>query len=255
MAYRTVTAEGDPDYQPPCLLLRGGEIVTAEITWKDTDDNDYTVPANDSTVAGYGPTGGLSQSTLFTSPVFSSPTLTVDVDCQEKAGLYEGYVKLVSSEEPVAILPFYMSVAPFLHGANDATYSPVTVQALQRHLQDWLLSRHELLPTLEFNAALLFEGVREALEMWNSTPPITNQYTSEYFPYHTMLLDGASWMVLRKFRMHLARNRLPVQGAEIDDKVRQAPYDAYASEFEHKFLTAMFTQKRSDDIANGFAVI
>lgn len=116
---------------------------------------------------------------------------------------------------------------------------------------------NRLLGKVEFSAERVSQAIRFTIGEWNETPPETNIYTLENFPYRTTLLFGVAAYLFAGQAAFQERNHLTYSsgGISVDDDNRMAAYSNLAQFFKGQFKELTLRQKSSENFAQGWRTI
>jgi hypothetical protein len=134
---------------------------------------------------------------------------------------------------------------------NEGYLTDVTIRSF---LRDNDPTKNLLLDDLEFTVEEIRNSRNLIIDMWNETPPPTEAYRYDTFPYRYHLLIGISSLLLRSAAMRYRRNDLQynIGGGAIQDQAKAKEYDKTADDMMTEFKTFMTREKRRQNMERGF---
>lgn len=136
------------------------------------------------------------------------------------------------------------------------TSSTLTSEDVQIFLQDYPTS-NRLLGKQLFSPDRVQKAIKFAIGTWNETPPVTNVYTDENFPYKTCLLYGVLEFLFLGESTLEERNYLPYQsgGLAVEEDNSAQAYLNFSNLFGQKFAATLKMLKHSENLDRGWGTI
>lgn len=127
---------------------------------------------------------------------------------------------------------------------------------LRKFLRD-IDELNELLEGKESSDSQLRMAIEDALDDWNTTPPLITKVTIENHPAPRLLLRGAAIEVLNSVGIFHSRNRLNYSDGGITVAVhdRAQDYQAWASRFKSDYEQKKGDIKKAINIAGGWGCV
>lgn len=126
-------------------------------------------------------------------------------------------------------------------------------------LRDFLRDRPELntlIGTEETSDLLLSRSIDDAIDDWNTTPPLIDNYNIDIFPYKSLLKIGATIWVLKSVGISQSRNHLTYNdgGLSIEKDEKTPLYQSWLDRLEQiweKRKAEIKTQKNLNNCWGG----
>jgi len=130
------------------------------------------------------------------------------------------------------------------------------VGRLRKFLRD-IDELNKLLEGKESTDSQLRMAIEDALDDWNTTPPLLTPVTLENHPAPRLLLRGAAIEVLMSAGIFYSRNRLNYSDGGITVAVfdRAQDYQAWANRFAQEYEAKKASTKKAINIAQGWGGI
>lgn len=151
-----------------------------------------------------------------------------------RAGVYRCEIqRVVRPDFLVETWPAYFSIEPslFNHEYMSQFSGIITIPEIRLAMSDLQQGEVDLLDRLEFNDTEILYALRQPVDMWNETPPIVTQFTTEYFPYRYNWTQATIGILLRMRAHNYRRNNLEYSagGISLNDQDKEKDYGPAAA--------------------------
>lgn len=131
---------------------------------------------------------------------------------------------------------------------------------LMRQLREFLRddpTLNELIEGKESSDGQMKQAILDALEDWNTTPPILASVTVATHPSRRLLVRSAAIEILVSMGIYFARNDLTYSdgGVTVADKNKAPMYAQYVQQLQADFERKKLDLKKSQNIALGFGIV
>ena len=261
MDNRIVSASGDTQWNWPCLHLRGGELVTATVSWTNEAGTKVQLPPGETSAVSTGTAtvvvkympgeaSAILAATIDEATIADDELVIEDWDTSLLSGCYRAQMQLFDENGALRLsLPFLISVESDVFSVDTA--KSITIADIRMFLYDRLAAENVVEGGQEFPDRLLFDALCQAVKMYNQAPPSGWSKNVRTFTEHGPLLEGVAATVYGSYASLLARNRLAVPG-QADAEQRISMYSEFSRMYKARWLGWIAEHKRVLDADDGW---
>ena len=165
-----------------------------------------------------------------------------------RPGIFKAEVGQFVTTGPGQVLvnswPVFVTIEPTVF-IQISGVGPLTIPEIRLGIGDLNVEEVSLLDDLEFTDSEIMYCIRQAVDIWNETPPHIYTFTAFNFPYRYHWIRGTCALLYKIAVKKYTRNQLAYSagGVTIDDQNKQQQYTAIANELDQEFRTWMMREK------------